>query len=73
MLCYEPATGTICRQLSSEQPRAFDPIVAVCKLNAAIEEFYGRGGRGMLKRIGKASNMPQREQAALPGPSRAWR
>ena len=25
------------------------------RLNAAIEEFYGRGGPGMLKRIGKAS------------------
>jgi len=25
------------------------------KLNEAIEQFYGRGGRGMLRRIGKAS------------------
>ena len=36
------------------------------RFNAAIEEFYGRGGRGMLKRIGKASfEYGAREQAAL--------
>lgn len=36
--------------------------------NAAIEEFYGRGGRGILKRIGKASfEYAVREQAALLG------
>ncbi len=38
------------------------------RLNAAIEEFYGRGGRGMLKRVGKTSfEYAVREQAALLG------
>ena len=38
------------------------------RFNAAIEEFYGRGGRGMLKRIGKASfEYGLREQSALIG------
>lgn len=38
------------------------------RLNEAIEEFYGRGGRGMLRRIGKASfQYGVREQAALLG------
>ncbi len=38
------------------------------RLNAAIEEFYGRGGRGMLHRIGKASfEYGLREQSALLG------
>ncbi|MFA5872332.1 MAG: hypothetical protein WC832_00045 [Anaerolineales bacterium] len=29
--------------------------VEYAKLNEAIEAFYGRGGKGMLRRIGKAS------------------
>jgi predicted hydrocarbon binding protein len=38
------------------------------KFNQAIEEFYGRGGRGMLRRIGKASfQYAVREQTALLG------
>ncbi|MBT7072283.1 MAG: hypothetical protein HN975_15485 [Anaerolineae bacterium] len=38
------------------------------RLNQAIEEFYGRGGRGMLRRIGKASfEYAINEQAALLG------
>jgi len=38
------------------------------RLNQAIEDFYGRGGRGMLRRIGKASfQYGIREQAALLG------
>ncbi len=38
------------------------------KLNEAIEQFYGRGGRGMLRRIGKASfQYGVREQSALLG------
>lgn len=38
------------------------------QLNEAIEKFYGRGGRGMLRRIGKASfQYAVREQAALLG------
>ncbi len=37
-------------------------------LNQAIEEFYGRGGRGILKRIGRASfQYGAREQATLMG------
>jgi len=38
------------------------------RFNQAIEDFYGRGGRGMLRRIGKASfQYGVREQAALLG------
>ena len=38
------------------------------KFNQAIEDFYGRGGRGMLRRIGKASfQYAVREQSALLG------
>lgn len=38
------------------------------QLNQAIEEFYGRGGKGMLRRIGKASfQYAINEQAALLG------
>jgi predicted hydrocarbon binding protein len=38
------------------------------RLNEAIEEFYGRGGRGILRRIGKASfQYAVREQSALLG------
>ncbi len=38
------------------------------QFNQAIEDFYGRGGRGMLRRIGKASfQYAVREQSALLG------
>lgn len=38
------------------------------RFNQAIEEFYGRGGRGILRRIGKASfQYALREQSALLG------
>jgi len=38
------------------------------QLNEVIEDFYGRGGRGMLQRIGRASfQYGVREQAALLG------
>lgn len=38
------------------------------QLNQAIEDFYGRSGRGMLQRIGRASfQYGVREQAALLG------
>ncbi len=38
------------------------------QLNQAIEDFYGRGGRGMLRRVGRASfQYAVREQAALLG------
>ena len=52
-------------------PDDLNPAIATsqyARFNAAIEEFYGRGGRGMLKRIGKASfEYAVREQAALLG------
>jgi len=42
--------------------------IEYARLNQAIEEFYGRGGRGMLRRIGKASfQYAVREQATLLG------
>jgi predicted hydrocarbon binding protein len=42
--------------------------IEYARLNQAIEEFYGRGGRGMLKRIGKASfQYAINEQPALLG------
>src|ERR1051325_1408462 len=38
------------------------------KLNEAIEQFYGRGGKGMLRRIGKASfHYGVRDKSALLG------
>lgn len=52
-------------------PDDLNPAIATsqyARFNAAIEEFYGRGGRGMLKRIGKASfEYAVREQSALLG------
>lgn len=52
-------------------PNNIEPSIQAsqyAKLNEAIEQFYGRGGRGMLKRIGKASfQYAVREQAALLG------
>jgi len=42
--------------------------VEYAQFNQAIEDFYGRGGRGMLRRIGKASfQYAVREQSALLG------
>jgi predicted hydrocarbon binding protein len=42
--------------------------VEYAKFNQAIEAFYGRGGKGMLRRIGKASfQYGVREQGALMG------
>ena len=44
------------------------PSSEYAQLNAAIESFYGRSGRGILKRIGRASfQYGAREQAALMG------
>jgi predicted hydrocarbon binding protein len=44
------------------------PSVQYSQFNQAIEDFYGRAGRGMLRRIGKASfQYAVREQAALLG------
>jgi predicted hydrocarbon binding protein len=42
--------------------------VEYARFNEAIESFYGRGGKGMLRRIGKASfQYGVREQGALMG------
>jgi predicted hydrocarbon binding protein len=44
------------------------PASQYARLNQAIEDFYGRGGKGMLRRIGKASfQYGLREQSALLG------
>jgi hypothetical protein len=44
------------------------PASQYAKFNQAIEDFYGRAGKGMLRRIGKASfQYGVREQAALLG------
>jgi len=56
-----------------DQPPANDLEPAInstdyARLNSAIEDFYGRGGRGMLKRVGRASfQYGIQEQAALMG------
>jgi hypothetical protein len=59
------------RFIGNFPPNDLNPAIATsqyARFNAAIEEFYGRGGRGMLKRIGKASfEYAVREQAALLG------
>ena len=42
--------------------------VEYARFNEAIESFYGRGGKGMLRRIGKASfQYGVRERGALMG------
>jgi predicted hydrocarbon binding protein len=52
-------------------PDDLEPAISFqdyAKLNQAIEDFYGRGGRGMLKRIGRASfQYGVSEQATLMG------
>jgi len=52
-------------------PNDLEPSISAsqyAQLNQAIEDFYGRGGKGMLRRIGKASfQYGVREQAALLG------
>lgn len=52
-------------------PNDLEPSIKAsqyAQLNQAIEDFYGRGGRGILRRIGKASfQYGVREQAALLG------
>ena len=52
-------------------PNDLEPSIKTsqyAQLNQAIEDFYGRGGKGMLMRIGKASfQYGVREQAALLG------
>ncbi len=52
-------------------PNDLEPSIKAsqyAQLNQAIEDFYGRGGRGMLQRIGRASfQYGVREQSALLG------
>lgn len=59
------------RYIENLPPNNMEPAIKTsdyAHLNQAIEEFYGRGGRGMLRRIGKASfQYGIREQAALLG------
>jgi len=64
-------TSGLERFINNLPPDNLEPAIQTAEyaqLNAAIEEFYGRGGRGMLRRIGKASfQYAVREQAALLG------
>jgi hypothetical protein len=59
------------RFVGSFPPNNLEPSIKAsqyAQLNQAIEDFYGRGGRGMLRRIGRASfQYGVREQAALLG------
>jgi len=64
-------TSGLERFIGNFPPDNLDPAIKTsdyAHLNEAIEAFYGRGGRGMLRRIGKASfQYAVREQAALLG------
>jgi hypothetical protein len=64
-------TSGLERFIGNFPPDNLEPSIQTsqyAKLNEAIETFYGRGGRGMLRRIGKASfQYAVREQAALLG------
>ena len=59
------------RFIGNFPPNNLEPSIKAsqyAQLNQAIEDFYGRGGKGMLRRIGKASfQYGVREQAALLG------
>ncbi len=59
------------RFVANFPPNDLNPSIQAsqyAQFNQAIENFYGRGGRGMLRRIGKASfQYAVREQAALLG------
>ncbi len=59
------------RYIGNFPPDNLEPAIQTAqyaRFNQAIEEFYGRGGRGMLRRIGKASfQYALREQAGLMG------
>lgn len=59
------------RFIGNFPPNDLEPAIQAsqyAKLNQAIEDFYGRAGKGMLRRIGKASfQYGVREQAALLG------
>ena len=64
-------TSGLERFIDNFPPDNLEPSIQAsqyAKLNEAIEAFYGRGGRGMLRRIGKSSfQYAVREQAALLG------
>jgi predicted hydrocarbon binding protein len=64
-------TSGLERYIDNLPPDDINPAIKTsdyARLNQAIEEFYGRGGRGMLRRIGKASfQYGVREQSALLG------
>lgn len=64
-------TSGLERFIGNFPPDNLEPSIQAseyAKLNEAIAAFYGRGGRGMLRRIGKASfQYAVREQAALLG------
>ncbi len=59
------------RFIGNFPPNNLEPSIPASQyahLNQAIEDFYGRAGKGMLRRIGKASfQYGVREQAALLG------
>lgn len=59
------------RFISNFPPNDLEPSIQTsqyARFNQAIEDFYGRAGKGMLRRIGKASfQYGVREQAALLG------
>jgi len=64
-------TSGLERFIGNFPPNNLEPSIPAsqyAKLNQSIEEFYGRGGKGMLRRIGKASfQYGVREQSALLG------
>src|SRR5215212_255481 len=59
------------RFIDNFPPNNLEPSIQTsqyARFNQAIEDFYGRAGKGMLRRIGKASfQYGVREQAALLG------
>jgi predicted hydrocarbon binding protein len=59
------------RFIGNFPPNNLEPSIQTsqyARLNQAIEDFYGRAGKGMLRRIGKASfQYGVREQSALLG------
>jgi len=64
-------TSGLERFIGNFPPNKLEPSIPAsqyAKFNQTIEEFYGRGGKGMLRRIGKASfQYGVREQSALLG------
>jgi predicted hydrocarbon binding protein len=64
-------TSGLERFIGNFPPNNLEPSIQAsqyAQLNKAIEDFYGRGGKGMLRRIGKASfQYGLREQSTLLG------